>query len=66
MCRLYDEVRKRGDAAAPEAASRHNAYLFNTVAKAYVLAAALHNDVLAPLVQSHCGLSDIVKEKPKL
>jgi hypothetical protein len=27
-----------------------------------VLAAALHNEVLAPLVQRHCGLGDLVKE----
>jgi hypothetical protein len=29
---------------------------------AYVLAAALDSDVLAPLVQRHCGLGDLVKE----
>ncbi|MFZ8807670.1 MAG: hypothetical protein ACO2PN_06150, partial [Pyrobaculum sp.] len=60
MCRLYGEVRKRG-AAAPEGGLSAQR-LFNTIAGAYVLAAALHNEVLAPLVQRHCGLGDLVKE----
>jgi hypothetical protein len=61
MCQLYGEVRKRGDAAAPDrglSAQR----LLSTVAGAYVLAAALGSDVLAPLVREHCGLGDLVKE----
>ena len=61
MCRLSNEVRKHGDAAALGGdLSAHN--LFNTITKAYVLAAALHNEVLASLVQSHCGLNDLVGE----
>ncbi len=60
MCRLYGEVKKRG-AAAPEGGLSAQR-LFNTIAGAYVLAAALHNEVLAPLVQRHCGLGDLVKE----
>jgi hypothetical protein len=60
MCRLYGEVRKRG-AAAPEGGLSAQR-LFNTIAGAYVLAAALHNEALAPLVQRHCGLGDLVKE----
>jgi hypothetical protein len=60
MCRLYGEVRKRG-AAAPEGGLSAQR-LFNTIAGAYVLAAALHNEVLTPLVQRHCGLGDLVKE----
>jgi len=31
------------------------------VARAYVLAVALESDVLAPLVQRHCGFSDIIE-----
>ena len=61
MCRLYGEVRKRGAAAAPEGGLSAQR-LFNTIAGAYVLAAALHSDVLAPLVREHCGLGDLVKE----
>ncbi len=60
MCRLYGEVRKRG-AAAPEGGLSAQR-LFNTIAGTYVLAAALHNEVLTPLVQRHCGLGDLVKE----
>jgi hypothetical protein len=61
MCRLFNEVRKHGDAASLGGDfSAQN--LFNTITKAYVLAAALHNEVLASLVQSHCGLNDLVRE----
>jgi hypothetical protein len=60
MCRLYGEVRRRG-AAAPEGGLSAQR-LFNTIAGAYVLAAALHNEILTPLVQRHCGLGDLVKE----
>jgi nucleotide-binding universal stress UspA family protein len=61
MCRLYGEVRNHGDAAAPDRG--HSAQrLFSTVAGAYVLATALYSDVLAPLVQRHCGLGDLVKK----
>ena len=60
MCRLYGEVKKRG-AAAPEGGLSAQR-LFNTIAEAYVLAAALHNEVLAPLVQRHCGLGDLERE----
>jgi hypothetical protein len=34
----------------------------SAVARAYVLAVALESDVLTPLVQRHCGLSDIIEE----
>jgi len=61
MCRLFNEVRKHGDAAALGGdLSAQN--LFNTITRAYVLAAALHNEVLASLVQSHCSLNDHVGE----
>jgi hypothetical protein len=61
MCQLYGEVRKRSAAAAPDrglSAQR----LFRRCSWAHVLAAALRHDVLAPLVQRHCGLGDLVKE----
>jgi len=61
MCRLYGEVRKRGDAAAPDRGPSAQR-LLGTAAGAYVLAAALYSDVLAPLVREHCGLGDLVKE----
>jgi tetratricopeptide (TPR) repeat protein len=61
MCRLYGEVGKRGDAAAPDRASSAQRPL-DAVAEAYVLAVALGNDVLAPLVREHCGLGDLVWE----
>jgi len=61
MCQLYDEVRKRNAAVAPEGdlSARH---LFGAVAMAHVLAVALESDILAPLVQRYCGLGDLVKE----
>jgi tetratricopeptide (TPR) repeat protein len=61
MCLLYGEVRKHGAAAAPNdglSAQR----LLDAVAEAWVLAAALNSDDLAPLVQRHCGLGDVIKE----
>jgi KaiC/GvpD/RAD55 family RecA-like ATPase len=61
MCRLYGEVGKHGAAAAPDRASSAQR-LLDTVAEAYVLAAALEHDVLAPLVRRHCGLGDLEKE----
>jgi tetratricopeptide (TPR) repeat protein len=61
MCRLYGEVRRRNAAAAPGGGLSAQR-LLDAVARAYVLAAALRHDVLAPLVQRHCGLGDIVKE----
>ena len=61
MCQLYGEVRKRSAAAASDGGLSAQR-LFTTVAGAYVLAAALHSDDLAPLVQRHCGLDDLVKE----
>jgi len=61
MCQLYGEVRRHSAVAAPEGGLSAQR-LFNTIAWAYVLAAALHSDVLAPLVREHCGLGDLVKE----
>jgi hypothetical protein len=61
MCELYSKVRRRNAAAAPGGGlSAHR--LFNTAARASVLAVALKSDVLAPLVQDLCGLGDLVKE----
>jgi len=61
MCQLYDEVRKRNAAAAPDRGlSAHR--LFDATARAYVLAVALKSDVFAPLVQRYCGLGDLIKE----
>jgi len=61
MCQLYGEVRRHSAVAAPEGGFSTQ-HLFNTIAKAFVLAAALESDVLAPLVQRHCGLGDLVEE----
>jgi hypothetical protein len=61
MCRLYGEVRKRGDAAAPNGGLSAQR-LLGTVAEAHVLAVALDSDELAPLVQRHCGIRDLVEE----
>jgi hypothetical protein len=61
MCRLYNKVRKRGAAAAPNGGLSAQR-LLSTAARAYVLAAALYSDVLAPLVREHCGLGDLVKK----
>jgi tetratricopeptide (TPR) repeat protein len=61
MCRLYGEVGKRGDAAAPNGGPSAQS-LLSTAAGAHVLAVALDSDVLAPLVRRHCGLGDLEKE----
>ena len=61
MCQMYGEIRMRNAAAVPDSDFLAQRYLLNTIAKAFVLAAALRGGVLAPLVQRHCGLSDIVK-----
>jgi tetratricopeptide (TPR) repeat protein len=61
MCELYSKIKGRDGTTAPE--SGHSAQrLFNTIAKAYVLAAALRGGDLAPLVQWHCGLDDLEEE----
>jgi hypothetical protein len=61
MCELYSKVRRRNAAAAPGGGlSAHR--LFNTAARASVLAVALKSDVLASLVQDLCVLGDLVKE----
>jgi energy-coupling factor transporter ATP-binding protein EcfA2 len=61
MCELYDEVRKRDNKTAPES-SLSVQRSFDAIAKAYVLAVALENDALAPLVQDRCGLDDLIRE----
>jgi hypothetical protein len=61
ICRLYNEVKKRGVAAASDHGfSAH--HLFDATVRARVLAAALRSDDLAPLVQRYCGLGDLEKE----
>ena len=60
MCELYDEVRKRDNTTAPES-SLSVQRSFDAIAKVYVLAVALENDALAPLVQRHCGIDDLIK-----
>jgi len=60
MCELYDEVRKRDNTTAPES-SLSVQRSFDAIAKVYVLAVALENDALAPLVQRHCGKDDLIK-----
>ena len=61
MCQLYGEVGKRGAAAALDSGlSAH--HLLDAVAGVHVLAVALDRDELAPLVQEHCGLVDLVGE----
>ena len=60
MCRLYGEVKNRNAVALDRGLSAER--LFDAVAETRVLATALHSDVLASLVQRHCGLGDIVKE----
>jgi tetratricopeptide (TPR) repeat protein len=61
MCRLYSEVRRHNTAAAPGGGLSAQC-LLDAVARANVLTAALRHDVLAPLVQWHCGLGDLEKE----
>ena len=61
ICRLYDEVRKRGAATAP-GVGLSTQRLFDAVARAHVLATALYSDELAQVVQRYCGLGDLIKE----
>jgi hypothetical protein len=61
MCELYSEVRRRSAEAAPESGLSAQR-LFGTIAKAHVLAAALHSNELAQHVQKYCGLDDFVRE----
>jgi len=61
MCSLYDEIKERDAATAPEGGLSAQR-LLNTIAKAYVLAAALPGGNLAQHVQWHCGLDDLEKE----
>jgi len=61
MCRLYDEVRKRGAVTAP-GVGLSTQRLFDAVARAYVLATALYSDELAQVVQRYCGLGDLIEE----
>jgi len=61
MCELYSKVRRRSATMAPECSlSAHR--LFDTAARAHVLAVALESDVLAQHVQRYCDLADLVKE----
>jgi uncharacterized protein with GYD domain len=60
-CELYSKVKGRDDTTAPESGLSAQR-LFDTIAKVYVLAAALRGDRLAPLVQRYCGLGDLVRE----
>ena len=61
MCELYSKVRRRSAEATPESdLSAHR--LFDAVARARVLAAALENGDLTQHVQRHCSLSDLIKE----
>jgi hypothetical protein len=61
MCELYSKVKGRDDTTASGngLSAQRPSY---TIAKVYVLAVALGSDVLAPLVQRYCGLSDLEKE----
>ncbi|MFZ8810019.1 MAG: hypothetical protein ACO2PN_18175, partial [Pyrobaculum sp.] len=61
MCRLYGEVRKRDNTTAPESCLSAQC-LFNAIAKAYVLAAALRGGSLAQHVQDLCGLDNLEEE----
>jgi hypothetical protein len=61
MCELYSEVRRRCAEAAPESGLSAQR-LFDTIAKAYVLAAALPGGNLAQHVQKYCALDDLVRE----
>jgi tetratricopeptide (TPR) repeat protein len=61
MCRLYGEIRRHSAVAAPGSGlSAHR--LFDTIARARVLAVALESDELARHVQRYCGLGDLIKE----
>jgi predicted aconitase with swiveling domain len=61
MCELYGEIRKHDGTTAPESGLSAQR-LFNAVARAYVLVAALLNDILALLVKEQCGLGDLIEE----
>jgi hypothetical protein len=61
MCSLYDKIKERDAATAPEGGLSAQR-LLNTIAKAYVLAAALPGGNLAQHVQDLCGLGDLEKE----
>jgi hypothetical protein len=61
MCSLYDKIKERNAATAPEGGLSAQR-LLNTIAKAYVLAAALRGNNLAQHVQRHCGLGDLEEE----
>jgi hypothetical protein len=61
MCSLYDEIKERDAATAPEGGLSAQR-LLNTIAKAYVLAAALRGGNLAQHVQVLCGLGDLEEE----
>jgi len=59
MWQLYSKIRGRSAVVAPEGGLSAQR-LFDAIAKVYVLAVALENDVLAPLVQKYLG--DFVRE----
>ncbi len=61
MCRLYGEVRKRNGTTAPDGGLSAQR-LLDAIARAYVLATALHSNELAQVVQRHCNLGDLVRE----
>jgi len=61
MCELYSKIKGRDGTTAPESCLSAQC-LFDTIAKVYVLAAALRGGDLAPLVRWHCGLGDLEKE----
>ncbi|NAZ33707.1 MAG: hypothetical protein GU356_05425 [Pyrobaculum sp.] len=61
MCQLYSEIRRRSAATAPGSGlSAHR--LFDTTARARVLAVALESDDLARHVQRYCGIGDLERE----
>jgi hypothetical protein len=60
MCSLYGKVKGDRDVAPDGGFSAQ--HLLETVARASVLAVALENDGLAPLVQRYCNIGDIEKE----
>ncbi len=61
MCSLYDKIKERDAATAPEG-GLSTQRPFYTIAKAYVLAAALPGGNLAQHVKDLCGLDDLEKE----
>jgi tetratricopeptide (TPR) repeat protein len=61
MCELYSKVNGRDDTTASGNGILAQQPLY-TIAKVYVLAAALGSDVLAPLVRRYCGLGDLEEE----